>query len=40
MSEMTEQPKKSLNFIETLVEEDIRDGKNGGRIQTRFPAGT
>ena len=37
MSEMTEQPKKSLNFIETLVEEDIRDGKNGGRIQTRFP---
>ena len=37
MSEMTEQPKKSLNFIEALVEEDIRDGKNGGRIQTRFP---
>lgn len=37
MSEIIEQPKKSLNFIEALVEEDIREGKNGSRIQTRFP---
>ena len=29
--------KKSLNFIEQIVEKDLADGKNGGRIQTRFP---
>ena len=29
--------KKSLNFIEEIVEQDIRDGKNGGRVSTRFP---
>ncbi len=34
---MEETPKKSLNFIEAIVEQDLRDGKNGGRIQTRFP---
>ena len=28
---------KSLNFIEQIVEKDLRDGVNGGRIQTRFP---
>jgi glutaminyl-tRNA synthetase len=28
---------RSLNFIEEIVEEDIRDGKNSGRILTRFP---
>jgi len=32
-----EEAKKSLNFIEVIVEEDIKEGKNGGRIQTRFP---
>lgn len=32
-----EAPKKSLNFIETFVEQDLADGKNGSRIQTRFP---
>ena len=32
-----EAPKKSLNFIEAFVEQDLKDGKNGGRIQTRFP---
>lgn len=37
MSESDELPKKSLSFIEALVEEDLREGKNGGRIQTRFP---
>jgi len=30
-------PKKTLNFIEQFVEQDLNDGKNGGRIQTRFP---
>jgi glutaminyl-tRNA synthetase len=29
--------KRSLNFIEQMVETDLREGKNGGRIQTRFP---
>ncbi|WP_207429233.1 glutamine--tRNA ligase/YqeY domain fusion protein [Pedobacter sp. SYSU D00535] len=28
---------RSLNFIEEIVEEDIRNGKNGGRVHTRFP---
>ena len=31
------QEKKSLNFIEQIVEQDLAEGKNGGRIQTRFP---
>ena len=30
-------PAKSLNFIEQIVEEDLRNGLNDGRIQTRFP---
>lgn len=29
--------KKSLNFIEQIVENDLSNGKNGGRVQTRFP---
>ena len=29
--------KKSLNFIEQIVEKDLKEGKNGGKIQTRFP---
>ena len=29
--------KKSLNFIEQRVEKDLAEGKNGGRLQTRFP---
>ena len=29
--------KKSLNFIDQIVEKDLQEGKNGGRIQTRFP---
>ncbi len=31
------QEKRSLNFIEQIVEQDLAEGKNGGRIQTRFP---
>ena len=31
------EPKKSLNFIEQIVENDLKEGLNGGRIQTRFP---
>ena len=29
--------KRSISFVEQLVEEDLAAGKNGGRIQTRFP---
>lgn len=32
-----EEGKKSLNFIELIVENDLAEGKNDGRIQTRFP---
>lgn len=32
-----EESKKSLNFIEAFVESDLAEGKNGKRIQTRFP---
>jgi glutaminyl-tRNA synthetase len=34
-NEKTEE--KSLNFIEQIVEEDLKNGKHGGAIQTRFP---
>ena len=32
-----EEGKKSLNFIEQMIEKDLAEGLNGGRIQTRFP---
>ena len=32
-----EEGKKSLNYIEAMVEKDLAEGKNGGRVQTRFP---
>jgi len=28
---------RSLNFLEEIIEDDIRNGKNGGRVLTRFP---
>lgn len=34
---MSEDKKESLNFIEQIVEEDIKNGKHNGRILTRFP---
>lgn len=37
MNTHEEEGKKSLNFIETFVESDLAEGKNGGKIQTRFP---
>ncbi len=33
----TNEEKRSLSFVEQFVEEDLANGKNGGRIQTRFP---
>ena len=29
--------KKSLNFVQQLVADDLKAGKNGGRLNTRFP---
>ena len=29
--------KKSLSFVEQMVKEDLAEGKNSGKIQTRFP---
>ena len=34
---MSTETKEALNFIEQIVEEDIKNGKHGGRILTRFP---
>jgi len=32
-----EKPARSLNFIEEIIEEDIRSGVSDGRVHTRFP---
>ncbi len=35
--EETSGEKKSISFVEQIVEKDLAEGKNAGRIQTRFP---
>ncbi len=35
--ELSNEKKESLNFIEQIVKDDLAAGKNGGRLQTRFP---
>lgn len=35
-NELTQET-KGLNFVEQIVADDLKEGKNGGRIQTRFP---
>ena len=35
--EIKSEEKKSLSFVEQLVEKDLEEGKNAQRIQTRFP---
>ena len=38
VTENTENTKKrALNFIEQKIEADLEAGKNGGKVQTRFP---
>lgn len=37
MNENISEKKQSLSFVEQFIEEDLAEGKNGGRIQTRFP---
>ena len=32
-----EKAPRSLNFLEEIIEEDIRNGVNDGRVHTRFP---
>jgi glutaminyl-tRNA synthetase len=32
-----EEKMESLNFIEQIIDEDIKNGKNEGRVHTRFP---
>ncbi|MCI7311132.1 MAG: glutamate--tRNA ligase family protein, partial [Prevotella sp.] len=36
-AENANEEKKSLSFVEQIIEQDLSEGKNGGRIQTRFP---
>lgn len=36
-SENSGETTKSKNFLEMIIEEDIRKGKNDGRVHTRFP---
>ena len=35
--ELKNEEAKGLNFVEQLVKEDLEAGKNGGRLNTRFP---
>jgi glutaminyl-tRNA synthetase len=37
MCEHTGEKKKSMNFIEEIVANDLSEGLNNGRLQTRFP---
>ncbi len=37
MSETLDNTRKSLDFIRQIVEQDIQQGKHGGRVHTRFP---
>ncbi|MCM1110959.1 MAG: glutamine--tRNA ligase/YqeY domain fusion protein [Clostridium sp.] len=36
-NEIEKVEKESLNFVEQIVANDLREGKNGGRLNTRFP---
>ena len=36
-TDKTNEEKKSLSFVEQIVEGDLSKGKNGSKIQTRFP---
>lgn len=37
INETEKSEKKSLSFIEQAIVNDLQNGKNGGRLQTRFP---
>ncbi len=33
----SEEKKESMNFVDQIIDEDIKTGKNNGRVHTRFP---
>ena len=37
VNETEKNEKKSISFIEQAIVNDLEEGKNGGRLQTRFP---
>ena len=37
MNEMNDKPVAPVNFLHAIVEEDLRTGKHGGKVVTRFP---
>ncbi|MGI6243624.1 MAG: glutamine--tRNA ligase/YqeY domain fusion protein [Prevotella sp.] len=37
INENISEKKPSLSFVEQFIKEDLAEGKNGGRLQTRFP---
>lgn len=37
MSDKQNEPKQVSNFIKSIIKEDIKNGKNDGRVHTRFP---
>ena len=37
INEVENNEKKGLNFVEQIVADDLQAGKNGGRLNTRFP---
>ena len=39
-NENTNEIKERMNFIEQIVDNDLKEGKNDGRLQTRFPPET
>lgn len=37
INEENNEEKKSISFVEQIIEDTLAEGKNGGRVQTRFP---
>ncbi|MCQ2075771.1 MAG: glutamine--tRNA ligase/YqeY domain fusion protein [Bacteroidaceae bacterium] len=37
ISDIEENKNESVSFVEEIIKTDLEEGKNGGRIQTRFP---
>jgi glutaminyl-tRNA synthetase len=37
VTKKADEPARSLNFLESIIEDDLKTGKFGGRVHTRFP---
>ena len=37
IKENEKEEKRSMSFVEEIISNDLEEGKNNGRIQTRFP---